>query len=191
MEGHTYLVKCVAVSPDGTTIVSGSNDNTLQLWDAKTGAVIGKVMEGHTNWVNCVAVSPDGTTIVSGSWDNTLRLWDAKTGAVIGKVMEGHTHSVNCVAFSGDGKHTIFTNSQGKNIMWDHITMTQASILEVKQPIDRSGFSFTYDAGGWVLHPRGKRIFWLPADLRGGIASHNSIIVVKNQKVPVFDVSAC
>ncbi|KAG9025143.1 hypothetical protein FRB95_010502 [Tulasnella sp. JGI-2019a] len=69
---HSNSVSCIAVSPDGTTIVSGSGDNTLRLWDAKTGAVIGKVMEGHTSWVNCVAVSPDGTTIVSGSWDNTL-----------------------------------------------------------------------------------------------------------------------
>ncbi|KAG9023224.1 hypothetical protein FRB95_013402 [Tulasnella sp. JGI-2019a] len=87
---HSSAITCVAVSPDGTTIVSGSYDHTLHLWDAKTGAAIGEAMKGHTNSVSCVAVSPDGTTIVSGSYGHTLHLWDAKTGAAIGKATDSH-----------------------------------------------------------------------------------------------------
>ncbi|KAG9021487.1 POC1 centriolar protein A [Tulasnella sp. JGI-2019a] len=82
---HTHIVRCVAVSPDGTTIISGSGDKTLHLWDAKSGAPVGKAMQGHTKSVTCVAVSPDGTTIASGSDDKTLCLWDAKNGVPIGK----------------------------------------------------------------------------------------------------------
>ncbi|KAG8992553.1 hypothetical protein FRB94_011495 [Tulasnella sp. JGI-2019a] len=88
---HSQSVTCITVSPDGTTIISGSNDNTLCLWDAKTGAAIGEPMMSHTDQANCVAVSPDSTTIVSGSNDNTLCLWDAKTGAAIGKPTIGCT----------------------------------------------------------------------------------------------------
>ncbi|KAG8977586.1 hypothetical protein FRB94_000391 [Tulasnella sp. JGI-2019a] len=69
---HCEVVSCVAASPDGTTIVSGSHDSTLQLWDSKIGAAIGKAMEGHTSSINYIAVSPDGTNIISGSHDNTL-----------------------------------------------------------------------------------------------------------------------
>jgi hypothetical protein len=70
----------VAFSTDGRRILSGSDDNTLRLWDAATGQPIGPPLKGHANAVNAVAFSPDGRRLLSGSTDNTLRLWDG-TGA--------------------------------------------------------------------------------------------------------------
>ncbi|KAG9032395.1 hypothetical protein FRB95_001516 [Tulasnella sp. JGI-2019a] len=116
---HSGAVRCVAVSPDGKTIISGSDDNTLRLWDAKTGAAIGQIMDGHTSSINCVAISPDSKTVVSGSRDCTLRLWDAKTGATIGQPMGGHTAWVKCVAVSPDGA-TIVSGSRDMTLrLWD------------------------------------------------------------------------
>ena len=47
---YSVAVNSVAFSPDGKTIVSGSSDNTLRLWDANTGEqkLGGKALEGHT-----------------------------------------------------------------------------------------------------------------------------------------------
>ena len=70
----------VAFSPDGKRIASGSDDNTVRLWDADTGQPVGQPLTGHTDTVTSVAFSPDGKRIVSGSGDNTVRLWDADTG---------------------------------------------------------------------------------------------------------------
>ncbi len=64
----------MAFSPDGKTIVSGSWDKTIHLWDTK-GNPIGKPFKGHENFVRSVAFSPDGKTIVSGSFDRMIRLW--------------------------------------------------------------------------------------------------------------------
>ncbi|MDR2093934.1 MAG: caspase family protein [Treponema sp.] len=80
--GHSSGVNSAAFSPDGRTIVSGSSDTTLKLWDAATGREI-RTLSGHSYYVSSAAFSPDGRTIVSGSWDNTLKLWDAATGREI------------------------------------------------------------------------------------------------------------
>ena len=80
--GRSRSVRSVSFSPDVMRIVSGSDDNTVRVWDAVTGEVISTFM-GHGGPVNSVSFSPDGSRIVSGSDDNTVRVWDAVTGEVI------------------------------------------------------------------------------------------------------------
>ncbi|KAG2033566.1 WD40-repeat-containing domain protein, partial [Suillus americanus] len=70
-------VNSVSFSPDGTRIVTGSDDNTVRLWDAGTGEPVGEPLRGHTDLVRSASFSPDGTRIVTGSNDHTVRLWDS------------------------------------------------------------------------------------------------------------------
>ena len=75
--GHSGSVYTVAVSPDGTRIVSGSTDSTIKVWDLASGACV-RTLEGHSDMVLSVAVSSDGRHIVSGSYDKTVKIWDAR-----------------------------------------------------------------------------------------------------------------
>ncbi|KAF7371498.1 WD-REPEATS-REGION domain-containing protein [Mycena venus] len=119
LEGHTGSVKSVAFGPDGKHIVSGSNDHTVCLWDAESGAPLGDPLKGHTDWVTSVAFSPDGKHIVSGSNDHTVRLWDAESGAPRGDSLKGHTDLVTLVAFSPDGKHIVSGSNDHTMRLWD------------------------------------------------------------------------
>ena len=118
-------VRAIALSPDGTRIVSGSNDKAIRVWDAVTGQQVGDALRGHESWVCSVAFSPDGTRIVSGSGDKTIRVWDAVTGQQVGEALRGHEDWVFSVAFSPDGTR-IVSGSGDKTIrVWDAVTGQQ------------------------------------------------------------------
>ena len=88
LEGHTSGVSSVSFSPDGSRIVSGSDDKSVRVWDASSGECVLGPLEGHTSGVTSVSFSPDGSRIVSGSEDKSVRVWDASSGECV-RVVEG------------------------------------------------------------------------------------------------------
>jgi len=72
--GHTSYVMSVAYNSMNDTIISGSEDKTVRLWDASSGKELHK-LEGHTSFVLSVAYNSSNDTIISGSEDTTVRVW--------------------------------------------------------------------------------------------------------------------
>ena len=126
LKGHSGGVTCVAFSPDGNRIVSGSSDKTLKIWDAKNGGEL-LTFKGHEHQVTSVAFSPDGRSIVSGGGDShfllslgirgraggSLKVWDAENGQER-LALKGHEHEVTSVGFSPDGKRIV--SGSGRHI---------------------------------------------------------------------------
>ncbi|KAJ7441363.1 quinon protein alcohol dehydrogenase-like superfamily [Mycena galericulata] len=148
IQGHTDWVRSVVFSPDGALvtsldgahIVSGSDDNTICVWDARTGEAVMEPIQGHMDWVRSVAFSPDGTCIVSGSNDRTICVWDARTGEAIMEPIQGHTSFINSVIFSPDGVHILSASSDKTICVWD-ARMGQANIEPIQGHAGWSGLS--------------------------------------------------
>src|SRR6266550_3617217 len=81
---HGGVVVAVAYAPDGKTVASAGDDNTIRLWDVATRKEI-RSFTGHQDGFSfaSLAFAPDGKTLASGSKDKTIRLWDVATGKEI------------------------------------------------------------------------------------------------------------
>jgi WD40 repeat protein len=65
----------VAVAPDGSWLVTTSDDQTVRVWDATTNAAR-SVLEGHTRRVRAVAIACDGTWLASAGDDRLVLVWN-------------------------------------------------------------------------------------------------------------------
>jgi len=106
LRGHSHWVQDVAIAPNGRTLVSGSKDGTLKLWDLLTGREL-MTLHGHTSAVLSVALSPDGKQIASSSSDNTIRIWDCETGRQVRAIQGNRGHPIYVIAVSPDGERII------------------------------------------------------------------------------------
>jgi WD40 repeat protein len=117
----------LAFSPDGKTLASGGQDQTVKLWDVTTGKVTA-ALEGHAGSVWAVGFSPDGKTLVAGSGcfdpqrqqyiSGELKVWDVAQRSVK-ETLEGHAKVVNALAFSPDGKLLASASDDGSVKLWD------------------------------------------------------------------------
>ncbi|CAD8116432.1 unnamed protein product [Paramecium primaurelia] len=80
--GHIGTVYQVCFSNDGSLLASGSDDETIRLWDVKSGQQKAK-LDGHSGTVYSVRFSADGTSLISSSDDELICLWDLKTNEEI------------------------------------------------------------------------------------------------------------
>jgi WD40 repeat protein len=78
LKAHRDAATFVTVSPAGSVLASGGLDDTVKLWEVRTGELMMTFKAPTPKWsgVLQVAFSPDGKTLASGSQDGKVRLWD-------------------------------------------------------------------------------------------------------------------
>ncbi|KAJ6036021.1 hypothetical protein N7540_000300 [Penicillium herquei] len=128
LEGHSRLVTSVAWSLDGSHLASGSDDDTIRIWDPVTGQCI-STLKGHGDRVTSIAWSPDGSQLASGSHDKTVKIWNPVTSQCT-STLEGHSDWAIRIAWSPDGSRLV-SGSLDKTVrVWDPVTSQCISTLK-------------------------------------------------------------
>ena len=128
--GHTNQVNTLAFKPGSAILASGSDDDTIRIWDLTWNAWKSRpvrTLRGHKKDVKAVAWSPDGTILASGSEDHTVRLWNPDNGSDFA-ILRGHKNDVEAVAWSPDGT-MLASGSRDRTIrIWEPAVDTDAPV---------------------------------------------------------------
>lgn len=183
LRGHGGPVRAVAVSADGTELISGSFDQSAIRWSLERKAAE-QVMRFHEGAVNAVAALPDGRFATAGE-DGNIALWSAGREAP-DRVFEGHRAPIAALAVSPDAKLIASAS-------WDHTVRLwplqggSPRVLEGHQdnvngvafaPDGRAVISAGYDATLriWPLAGGAPAVIAVPSPL-------NAVVVAKDGEI--------
>ncbi|MEO1164783.1 MAG: TIR domain-containing protein [Chloroflexota bacterium] len=125
---HIDAITSISWQADGQQFVTGSADQTINLWGINDSGEIELVQDfalgAHAESVLSTAISDDGQTIVSASEDDTIIVWNVMTGTPQ-TVLRGHRDDVMSVFFSDDGQTVISGSRDGTIRFWRSETFTE------------------------------------------------------------------
>ncbi len=121
--GHTGSVYDASFSPDGSRVVTASNDSTVRIWESRTGRELVSLQGLAGESFASSEYSPDGKFILATSFD-TVILWETAT---LQRVRSTHVNKLASASYSSDGTRIlaacgdntirVFDASTGKQIL--------------------------------------------------------------------------
>jgi WD40 repeat protein len=145
-------VVCLAFSPDGRLIASGSfspkigklrdSPGVVKVWEVETGNEVVE-FRAQVGPVLSLAFSRDGRQIASSSVndDNSFVVWDARTAAVV-QVIHGHTNNVYRLRYNPDGRLLASAGADGTVKLWDADTLREVRSIQAHHaPLQDVAFS--------------------------------------------------
>jgi WD40 repeat protein len=143
--GHSAGVKSALFSPDGSSLLSVSDDHTARIWNMYQGTPL----VGHTSVVTSAAFSPDGDLVVTASGDGTARVWEMATGKLTAELRTGESIPTSAI-FSPDGSRVATAGSDGIARIWD--PRTGKLLAELKSDLDGSVNTLAFSPDGkWLV----------------------------------------
>ena len=199
--GHMAAIRSVIFTPDGSQLVSASDDKTIRVWDVATGKTLrtirGEAALGEAGKIFAMALSPDGKWLAAGGWTRIpgqsghhIRLYDFASGKLVA-LLKGHEDIINRLAFSPNGQHLISGSDDNTAIIWDRAARKAKHRLKGHRGhINAVGFtpdgaravtgSYDHDLRLWsvesgvlleTMRGHGNRVFSLAVAPDGAIAS--------------------
>jgi len=131
-----------AISPDGTMIAIGSN-NEINLWRCSDGTLV-KTIKGATSKITEIAFSPNGEILVAESENDYFYTWEVSSGALLKKTFV--LYGASKIQFSPDGT-TLALDQRNWLLLLRVTDMAYLKKINIK-----NGFSnFAYSPDGNIL----------------------------------------
>ena len=112
MSGHSGPLTCIGFSPDGAFLVTGSDDKTVRLWDAKQGNELIQIK--HDGAVRAVVLSSGGTRLATAC-NGTACIWNVSDGSMLFRLAYKADDNVS---FSSDGGRIATIDAKTARV-WD------------------------------------------------------------------------
>lgn len=114
---HDERAYTVAFNPEGTLLASGSNDNSIKIWDVQAKSLKHSFI-AHSVGVKDLVFTIDGQQLVSAGLDGEIRVWNTANWKRE-KALTDHTSQVLALATSPDGKYLYSGSDDKKIIVWE------------------------------------------------------------------------
>jgi WD40 repeat protein len=137
IRGHFGIVSSAVFSPNGRTVLSGSYDKSVRVWNRDTG--IEWRSFSHQKAVAGVAFSPCGRFALSGGFDNAMILWDTESRREVQYF--GALNAVQCVAYSPDGRFALSAGLGDNCQLWEVATGREVRRFPCDGPINSVAFA--------------------------------------------------
>jgi WD40 repeat protein len=183
MRARAEAANSVAISPDGTTVALGSDDGTIDLWDATSGKEKGKLAGHRHSACTQLVFSPEGKHLASAGSDSTIRLWDVAAGKECVRWV-GHQGSVEAVAFSPDGKRLASSSADATILVWNvEVVFQKESIPATSEAPER-----LQELWRRLLHPDG--VLNQPAMKKMVHAPRQTVLFLQDRMKDLLDQEA-
>jgi WD40 repeat protein len=116
LQGHRERVNALAFSPDGNHLLTGSDDATARIWNARTGN-LERILSADQGVVSAVSYSKDGRRVAISGTAGTVAIWPVAGGPVV--LLDGHTLAVNSAEFNARGDRIVTAGADGTVRVWD------------------------------------------------------------------------
>ena len=159
-KAHDRWVCRVDVSPDGTRIATGSDDNTLCIWSLSTAGerLLGALK--HDHWVLAVKFSPNGRLIATAACDGNIRVYDSRTGGLIEFPSKANSNSGHSLTWATDNDLLFVSSSDGNVIALEVSTRITLSKWAIHSSKNATCIALPNN-GGFVATSAGSSIsFW-------------------------------
>ncbi|XP_050087210.1 U5 small nuclear ribonucleoprotein 40 kDa protein [Anopheles aquasalis] len=117
LKGHTHFVNsCSGARRGPTLIVSGSDDSSIKIWDARKRHVISTF--DNTYQVTAVCFNDTAEQVISGGIDNEIKVWDIRKKEIVYR-LRGHTDTITGLSLSPDGSYVLSNSMDSTLRIWD------------------------------------------------------------------------
>jgi WD40 repeat protein len=114
---HIGYVYSVAFTPDGNTLVTGSDDGGVRFWDWRNKQKIKEDLRTHSQAVYAVATSRDGSYLATGDSNGLVQLWNLS--GYTRRTRNNFRGGVSSLAFSRKGNILAVGTHNDEIYLWD------------------------------------------------------------------------